>query len=135
MPDHQTLRPLVAAHFRWAAWEACIEERGVTIDRPSGTTHPEHASIVYPMDYGYVRGTTASDGEAVDVFRGTRPDFGLVGTILTTNHRTGDREFKLLLGCAPREVYLAHGFLSFDRTRLESVVVLRRPMVDLWGAS
>lgn len=131
-PDHQILRPLVAEHFRWAAWEALIERKGVTIDRPGGTAHPDHTSIIYPMDYGYVNGTTASDDEAVDVFCGTAAT-GLVGTILTTNHRTGDREFKLLLGCAPREIYCAHGFINFDRTLLEGVLVLRQPMHVLWN--
>ena len=130
--DLTALRPLVRTHFPWAAWDRCLAERGVTIDRPARTAHPDYPSVIYPLDYGFIPGTTSTDGEPVDVFVGSG-DAGLVGLILTTDHRQGDREVKLLVDCTPPEVYTAHGFINYDRTLLEGVLVLRTSMPDLWG--
>ena len=40
----------------------------VTVDRPIGTAHPKHPEIVYPINYGYVEGLVAGDGEEQDVY-------------------------------------------------------------------
>ena len=130
-PDLTALRPLVRDHFPWAAWARCLDERGVTIDRPARTAHPEYPSVIYPLDYGFIPGTTGTDGAPIDVFVGSG-DVGLVGLILTTDHRQGDREVKLLVDCPPPDIYMAHGFINYDRTLLEGVLVLRTSMTALW---
>jgi len=130
--DLQTLRAIVREHFSWADWARCIEARGVTLDRPAYSAHPEYPSVVYPLDYGYVPDTTGPDGDPVDVFVGSGTQ-GLVGAILTTDHRQTDRDLKLLVDCTPPEIYTAHGFINYDRTLLEGVLVLRRPMAALWA--
>lgn len=40
----------------------------VTVDRPLGSRHPEHSDIVYPVNYGYIEGVTAPDGEEQDAY-------------------------------------------------------------------
>ncbi len=40
----------------------------VTVDRPLGSFHPKHKNIVYPLNYGYVNGIIAPDGEEQDVY-------------------------------------------------------------------
>lgn len=35
----------------------------VTVDRPLGSFHPEHKNMYYPINYGYVEGIMALDGE------------------------------------------------------------------------
>jgi len=132
---HERLTPVVAAHFPWARWESFVAESGVTLDRPRGSRHPRFPDIVYPLDYGYVNGTDDGQGEQVDVFVGTAPKLGLVGMVLTRDHRRGDREVKLLLSTGPAEVYLAVGFLNFDRTLLDGTLALRYRMSELWEAS
>jgi len=129
--DLQAFRPLVRRRLRWEAWARCIETNGVTIERPRKTAHPNHPSVVYPLDYGSVSGTLGTDGDPVDVFVG-RGTTGLVGGILTTDFRQPDREMKLLYDCTPHEVYTAHGFINYDRSLLEGVLVLRRPLQTLW---
>jgi inorganic pyrophosphatase len=137
-PDKLTHRPPSAAALTWgetldwSSWEALIRQNGVTIDRPRGSLHPVHESIVYPMDYGFVNRTMSSDGEEIDVFVGTA-DLGLVGAIWTTDHRKADRECKFLLDCSPPEIYMIHGFLNFDRKLMEGEMVLRWPMAELWA--
>ena len=40
----------------------------VTIDRPMGTYHPKHKDLYYPVNYGYIEGIIAPDGEEQDVY-------------------------------------------------------------------
>jgi len=40
----------------------------VTIDRPLGSVHPEYPDLYYPVNYGYLQGTLAADGEEEDVY-------------------------------------------------------------------
>jgi len=129
----QALRPLVRKHLQWDAWTRCLDQHGVTIERPRTTAHPDYPSVIYPLDYGFVNNTRSCDGEPVDVFVG-QATTGLVGAILTTDHRQHDREVKLLYDCTPGEVYMAHGFINYDRTLLEGVLVPRRAMPLLWDA-
>ena len=39
----------------------------VTFDRPMGTTHPKHG-FVYEVNYGYLLGIKAPDGDDLDVY-------------------------------------------------------------------
>jgi len=117
----------------WARWERWIREGGITLDRPRGSRHPRHPEIVYPIDYGYVNGTRSTDGEELDVFVGTA-ETGLVAVSHARDHRRGDAEPKLHWNCTPAEVYLVHGFLNFDPTRMEARLVMRQPMSALWAA-
>jgi inorganic pyrophosphatase len=123
--------PFVARHFRWPDWEAFIQAGAYTLDRPHGSSHPRYPDIIYPIDYGYIDGTLGTDGDEVDVFVGTASS-GLVGLLLTTDHRRGDRECKLLYNCTPEEIYLVHGFINFDPALMTGLLVLRRPMRTLW---
>lgn len=131
MPAVLPYPALVGARFRWAAWEALLDRRGVTLDRPRGTAHPRYPEILYPIDYGFLPGTVGTDGEPVDVFVGTGRT-GLVALALTTDYRRGDREAKLLYRCTPAEVYLVHGFLNYAPALMTSTLVMRRPMHTLW---
>ena len=40
----------------------------VTVDRPLGSYHPDHPSLYYPINYGYLKGTAAPDGEEEDAY-------------------------------------------------------------------
>ena len=40
----------------------------VIIDRPKGSLHPNHPDMVYPVNYGYVEGVLAGDGEYQDAY-------------------------------------------------------------------
>lgn len=132
MTSLKHLKRLAVREIEWERWEKLIRERGVTIDRPYGSHHPDHPSIIYPIDYGYVNGTLATDGHELDLFRGSA-DVGLVGTMIAVDHRKGDAEFKLLYECSPEEIYLVNGFINFDRSLMEGIVVLRRAMSEMWG--
>ncbi|MBP1535304.1 MAG: inorganic diphosphatase [Ruminococcus sp.] len=40
----------------------------VTIDRPMGSYHPEYKDMYYPINYGYIEGVMADDGEEQDAY-------------------------------------------------------------------
>lgn len=69
--------------------------RGV-VDRPLGSTHPRHPGLVYPINYGYVEGTLAADGDEQDVYvLGTdEPLESFEGTVIAVYHRLDDVEDK-----------------------------------------
>ena len=40
----------------------------VTVDRPLGSYHPVHKDMYYPINYGFVEGIIAPDGEEQDAY-------------------------------------------------------------------
>lgn len=68
----------------------------VTIDRPLGSIHPKHPDIIYPINYGYVEGIMAADGEEQDVYilGVNEPVNEFTGKIIAVIHRFDDAEDK-----------------------------------------
>lgn len=126
------LAPLFAERFPWVRWEAALRAGRVVLDRPKNSAHPHYPDIRYPIDYGYLDGSSSGDGDAVDVFVGTART-GLVGAVLTHDKRKGDREVKLLVDCTPAEVYCALGFLNYAPGLLVGHVAMRYAMREVWA--
>ncbi len=40
----------------------------VTVDRPKGSVHPVYQDLIYPLNYGFVEGVMAPDGEWQDAY-------------------------------------------------------------------
>ena len=40
----------------------------VTVDRPLGSFHPKHPDLYYPVNYGYINGAMAPDGEEQEAY-------------------------------------------------------------------
>ena len=68
----------------------------VTVDRPLGSCHPKHPDICYPVNYGYVKGVMAADGEEQDVYiLGVDvPVNEFTGRVIAIIHRRDDVEDK-----------------------------------------
>ena len=68
----------------------------VIIDRPMGTYHPKHKDIFYPVNYGYVPGIIAGDGEEQDayVLGVNEPLQEFTGVVTAIIHRIDDVEDK-----------------------------------------
>ena len=76
-----------------------------TIDRPLGSTHPDYPDLVYPINYGYVDGILAADGEEQDVYV-LGADEALEtfeGKVIAVYHRTNDNEDKWIVSLDDRE--------------------------------
>ncbi len=68
----------------------------VIVDRPLGTCHPKHKDIYYPINYGYVPGVIAPDGEEQDayVLGVDTPVKEFTGKVIAIVHRLDDVEDK-----------------------------------------
>ena len=88
----------------WQALETLARERPIVIDRPRGKPHPRYPEVIYPLDYGYLEGTTAADGDGIDVWVGTLFGRTLTGILVTYDPLEGDAEIKILLGCSAADV-------------------------------
>ena len=68
----------------------------VIIDRPLGTYHPKHKDIYYSVNYGYIEGIIAQDGEEQDayVLGVNEPVYEFIGKVIAVIHRFDDVEDK-----------------------------------------
>lgn len=68
----------------------------VTVDRPLGSYHPKHKDIYYPINYGYIEGIIAPDGEEQDAYilGVSQPVEEFVGKVVAIIHRFDDIEEK-----------------------------------------
>lgn len=68
----------------------------VTIDRPLGSCHPKHPDIYYSVNYGYIEGIIAPDGEEQDAYiLGVDiPLQTFTGEVIAVIHRKDDVEDK-----------------------------------------
>jgi inorganic pyrophosphatase len=75
----------------WQALDVLADEHELVIDRPRGSVHPRYSEYVYPLDYGYLRGTSSSDGGGIDVWRGSSAA-GVVAVMVTVDMVKRDSE-------------------------------------------
>ena len=76
----------------------------VTVDRPLGSYHPEHKDLYYPINYGYIEGVMAADGEEQDAYI-LGVDFPVeefIGNVIAIIHRYDDVEEKWVV--APENI-------------------------------
>ena len=68
----------------------------VTVDRPLGTYHPQHKDMYYPINYGYIEGIIAPDGEEQDAYiiGVDKPVSEFEGVVVAVVHRNNDIEEK-----------------------------------------
>ncbi len=68
----------------------------VIVDRPLGSYHPEHKSLYYPVNYGYIPGTLAPDGEEEDAYilGVSEPVSQFTGRVIALIRRSDDQEHK-----------------------------------------
>ncbi len=68
----------------------------VTVDRPLGSFHPKHPEIFYSINYGYIEGILAPDGEEQDAYilGVTQPVESFTGKVIAIIHRNDDVEEK-----------------------------------------
>jgi len=68
--------------------------------------------MIYPLDYGYLEGTSGGDGNEVDVWLGSVVAGKLDAVVCTVDMLKRDVEIKLLVGCTPEEKATVCRFLN-----------------------
>ena len=68
----------------------------VVVDRPLGSTHPQYKKLIYPINYGYIRGVLAGDGMYQDcyILGENKPIKAFEGVVIAIIHRKNDAEDK-----------------------------------------
>ena len=68
----------------------------VTVDRPLGSYHPKYKDMYYPINYGYIEGIIAPDGEEQDAYilGVDKPVEKFTGKIIAIVYRYDDVEEK-----------------------------------------
>ena len=101
----------------WQEMNHLVTTNSIVIDRPKGSSHPRYPEIIYPLDYGYLENTTASDGDGIDVWVGSMKitehserDELLTGILCTFDTLKRDAEIKFLIGCTKADVELIQNF-------------------------
>lgn len=92
----------------------------VIVDRPLGSVHPKHVDLIYPVNYGYIEGIIAGDGECQDcyVLGENEPIKAFDGVVIAIIHRLNDIEDKWIIA--------KEGVLLFDQEILESIAFQER---------
>ena len=106
-----------ASHGFWDYLDRLVATSKIVIDRPAGSCHPRYPDVVYPLDHGYLDGTTTIDGGGVDLWVGTLPERVLDAIVLAVDLHKRDTEIKLLLGCAEIEKRVVFDFLNENSMR------------------
>jgi inorganic pyrophosphatase len=94
----------------WQGISQLVIGNPITIDRPKGIPHPRHPEVIYPLDYGYLENTTASDREGIDVWIGSLGTQALTGILCTFDTLKRDMEIKILLGCTSVDLQIIQQF-------------------------
>ena len=78
----------------------------VIVDRPLGSHHPKYKNMIYTVNYGYVPGIIAADGEEQDAYilGVNEPITEFTGKVIAVIHRFDDVEEKLIV--VPNGAYL-----------------------------
>ncbi|MDJ0654216.1 MAG: inorganic diphosphatase [Xanthomonadales bacterium] len=98
----------------------------VVIDRPLGSAHPDYPDLVYRSNYGYVPGTLAGDGEAIDAYvlgpEGPVKEFR--GRCIAVIQRRDDNEHKLVVAAETLEKHQIERETWFVEQYYDSIVLL-----------
>ena len=108
---HDNPAPPRPARF-WAAIDQLVATSEIVIDRPKGSVHPRIPEAIYPVAYGYLKGTTGGDCDGIDVWVGALTPGAITGIVCTVDLGKRDAELKLLLGCTAAETSAIVSFLN-----------------------
>ncbi|MCI9371755.1 MAG: inorganic pyrophosphatase [Lachnospiraceae bacterium] len=95
----------------------------ITVDRPVGSYHLEHEDMYYPINYGYIEGIMAPDGEEQDAYiLGVNEAVEkFTGTIIAIVHRNDDVEEKWVVAPAG---------MTFTKEKIEEQIHFQEQYFD-----
>lgn len=97
----------------WGFLQEIVNNSKIVIDRPKGSHHPNFPEApAYPLDYGYLSGTSSMDGEGIDCFIGSMRGKLVNGVLCTVDRSKRDSEIKVLIGCSEDEMNIARDHLN-----------------------
>ncbi len=107
----------------WSRLDQLIESSEIVLDRPKGSRHPRYTDIIFPLDYGYLAGTTTIDGNGIDIWVGSAERRQLTAIACTVDVVKKDAEIKLIIGCTEEEIGIIE---DFHNGPYQSAIIIRR---------
>jgi inorganic pyrophosphatase len=107
----------------WSRLDELIKSSEIVIDRPKGTAHPRYPDLIFPLDYGYLKGTTGGDGNGLDIWMGSARQQKLTAIVCTVDMKKRDAEYKLILGCTEADIRIIE---KFHKGLYQSAIIIRR---------
>jgi inorganic pyrophosphatase len=107
----------------WTMLDRLVSSSQIVIDRPKGKPHPRYPDKIYPVDYGYLEGTTTVDGGGIDVWVGEGGAGRVQGVQCSVDMTKRDAEIKILMGCTEAELGIIDAFLNENSMR---AIMVRR---------
>jgi inorganic pyrophosphatase len=92
----------------WTSLDELRRSHALVIDRKKGSRHPSYPEVIYPLDYGYLEGTTSMDGNGIDVWLGSQEELNINGIFCTIDTKKNDAEIKIVIGCSQEEISLIY---------------------------
>lgn len=86
----------------WLFLEEIVKNSTIKIDRPKGSAHPRYPDFIYPVDYGYLDGTSSMDGGGIDIWKGSGNN-GFDSILCIIDVIKKDSEIKILFNCTKEE--------------------------------
>ena len=74
----------------WDMLDRLFDKYDIEIDRPKGSMHPKYSDYIYPLDYGFLKGTVSS------------------AIISSVDFIKGDSEIKILYACTDDEIEMIY---------------------------
>lgn len=100
----------------------------VTVDRPLGSYHPEYKDMYYPINYGYIKGIPAPDGEDQDAYilGVDKAVTEFTGKVIAVVHRSDDIEEKWVV-CPDDQTFTKDEIkdqISFQEQYFQSEIIM-----------
>lgn len=102
-----------------------VDSSQIVIDRPKGSVHPRFPGKAYPVDYGYLQGTTSIDTNGVDIWVGTVGMRKVVGILCTVDLIKKDTELKILFDCTDMEIRSIQEFVNDNDMRAINIKLIK----------
>ena len=101
----------------WEFLQKLVDTSEIVLDRPQGSIHPRFRHQPYPVNYGYLKGTTAIDAGGVDIWVGSEKEKKVGGALCTVDLFKKDTELKIIYDCTDAEVAAIMEFVNSGEMR------------------
>jgi inorganic pyrophosphatase len=101
----------------WEFIEDLVINSQIIYERPKGSFHPRYLDRSYPVDYGYLKGTTSVDAGGVDIWVGSSGEKKVSGVLCTVDLLKKDTELKIVYDCTPEEINRILRFINANQMR------------------
>jgi len=99
----------------------------VKVDRPLGSRHPIY-NYIYPLNYGYIPGTIAADGEEIDAYiLGESISLDeYEGFVIGIVHRKNDVEDKLIVSNNAYSLEEIQNLVHFQEQYFDTEIIMTK---------